>query len=487
VALIDGCNETTWYISAHVTRIARFFRLSDRELTIALLVFVLTLPAVTLRLYASDEVQYFSYLRSLYFDRDVSFENEYRYFAEAGTGSAGFADTFLVPPTDTGLRRNFGTMGSAILWSPFYAVGDAGVRIARLTGSTVPADGFSKPYIAAVCLGSAVYGFIALLLSARIARTVTGSGLRAAALVALGTPLIFYMYVAPGFAHATSAFAVALFITTWLTVRHGWSPKGVAALAAAGALMTMVREQDAFFVAGPIADFAIRLGRTMRDGRGAERRSMAGGAVVLGAIAAITFAIVVAPQFLAYKAINGRFGPSPLVGRKMIWTSPHALQVLLSPEHGFMFWTPLALVGLAGLVWFAVTADRDRAPVAAAMLIMFAAAVYITGCVDSWSSAGGFGQRRLVNLTPLLTVGVAVVLSRAAGAPARATATTCAALCVWWNLALIAQFGAHMMDRQRLELRRNAYTAFVTLPKMAPRLAYRYLFDRGSFYEGRVR
>ena len=41
------------------------------------------------------------------------------------------------------------------------------------------------------------------------------------------------------------------------------------------------------------------------------------------------------------------------------------------------------------------------------------------------------------------------------------------------------------MDRQRLEPRRNAYDAFVTVPRMVPDLAYRYLFDRASFYQQR--
>jgi hypothetical protein len=57
-----------------------------------------------------------------------------------------------------------------------------------------------------------------------------------------------------------------------------------------------------------------------------------------------------------------------------------------------------------------------------------------------------------------------------------------ALVCVYWNLALIAQFGAGLMSRQRLEPARNAYDAFVTVPAMAPNLAYRYLFDRSSFY-----
>jgi hypothetical protein len=65
---------------------------------------------------------------------------------------------------------------------------------------------------------------------------------------------------------------------------------------------------------------------------------------------------------------------------------------------------------------------------------------------------------------------------------ARVALATTIVLCVWWNLALTAQFGAHMMDRHRLELKKNAYTAFVTLPKLAPGLAYRYLVERESFY-----
>jgi hypothetical protein len=53
--------------------------------------FLLSLPAVTPRIYSSDEIQYFSYLRSLWFDRDLSFENEYRYFYDRGIArSDGF-------------------------------------------------------------------------------------------------------------------------------------------------------------------------------------------------------------------------------------------------------------------------------------------------------------------------------------------------------------------------------------------------------------
>ena len=46
-----------------------------------------------------------------------------------------------------------------------------------------------------------------------------------------------------------------------------------------------------------------------------------------------------------------------------------------------------------------------------------------------------------------------------------------------------AQFGAGLMDRQRMEPARNAYTTLVVLPRVLPDLAYRYVFDRPSFYQ----
>ena len=141
--------------------------------------FAASLPAVTTRLYAADEIEYFAFLRSWWFDRDVSFDNEYRYFYDRGISRAfGFEKTFLTLQTPTGLRLNFGTVGCAILWAPFYAVADVGVHVARRFGSEVPADGFSRPYLAAIAYGSAVYGFLAVLLSASIARRIVGQGSR---------------------------------------------------------------------------------------------------------------------------------------------------------------------------------------------------------------------------------------------------------------------------------------------------------------------
>jgi hypothetical protein len=450
--------------------LSRLLALSRRELAVLVAAFVLSLPAVTPRIYASDEIQYFSYLRSLWFDGDVSFENEYRYFFDRNVGRGeGFHATFLEQYTDAGRRPSFATIGCALLWSPFYAVADL---VTRVRGG--PPDGFSRLYVAAAAYGSAFYGFVAILLSIGAARRLAGPGLLAGILVWLGTPLLFYMYVSPPYSHACSAFAVALFVTIWLHARERWTVGGAIALGLSGALMAMVREQDAFLALGPAVDF-VATAFLNRDSSVAR-------AILVAASGFLSFAIGLLPQLVAYKALNGRFGPSRLVMRKMNWQAPHAIEVLASPEHGFFLWTPLAALALAGLLVLAVRGQAHARRVAWCALLMVAVQIYVSGSVESWTVAGAFGQRRFVALTILLTIGLAALVAAAPRRLARPALTLTLGLSVWWNVALIAEFGTGMMNRQRLELRKNAYDAFVTLPQQLPGLAHRYFLYRASFY-----
>lgn len=449
--------------------------------------FVVSLPAVTTRIYASDEAQYFAYLRSLYFDQDVSFENEYRYFYEHDIAqSPGFHQTFLEEQTARGRRVNYGTVGAPLLWLPFYAVADLWTRA---TGAA-DANGFTSPYVSAVAYGSAFYAFIGVLLSIRAARLIVGEhSLFAGLAVWIGTPLLFYMYVAPPFAHACSAFAVALFVNVWLHVRQRWSPRGAFVLGVCAALMAMVREQDVFLAVGPAADFAWNWLSASRNARGTSpARATRLGDYLVAALAGVAGAVVAyTPQLLAYNALNGYPGPAAHVSRKMYWYSPHALQVLASPSHGWLFWTPLALLAIGGLVVLA-SGGLKLAPtgsgrlIGLSLLLMVFSQLYVAGSVASWTVAGAFGQRRFVCLTIVLTIGLAALFS-AAGRRTRQVLAALTVVMVWWNIALMAQFATRLMDRQRLEPARNAYHAFVTLPIRLPALAYRYLTNRESFYE----
>jgi hypothetical protein len=430
----------------------------------------LSLPAVTTRIYASDEVQYFAFLRSLAFDRDLSFENEYQHFFDAGAGGAGFRETFLAERyTAAGRRINFGTIGPALLWAPFYALGHVA---ALLTGA--PANGYSAPYIAAVSWGSALYGWGALWLAAVIATRIFVRGAAPALAVLAGTPLLFYMYVAPVFSHACATFAVTGFLWLWLRVRDQWSVAGIVALGLVGGLMGTMRDQTVLFLLPPALDFL----------RWAWRSQSWPRVISLASVGVMTTVAGYLPHLLASRAINGYIGPHESVGNKMSWSSPHLLDVLVSPLHGWLAWTPLVILSLAGLMAMAVGRVRathtDARWIGVCALLMVLLQVYINGAVESWTVAGAFGQRRFVELTPLLVLGLAAVVST--DRQPRRLLWSAVAVCIWWNLGLLLQFGTHRMDRQRLDLRENARTTFVELPMEAPSLLWTYLTNRESFY-----
>ncbi|HYO49017.1 MAG TPA: glycosyltransferase family 39 protein, partial [Chloroflexia bacterium] len=367
----------------------------DRPLVALLALFVVVAPLVTSRIYASDEIQYFAYTHSLFFDGDLDFSNQYLHFYESDKVKfqAIYEDLYLKHEPETGLPINVAPIGTGLLWMPSFAAAHGFVLAASALGADIPADGYSQPYIVAICLTSYLYGCLGLLLCYLLAKGLFGSGVAALAVAAmwLATPLVFYTVVAPPWSHATSLFTVTLFLWYWNRTRRkeGRSLREWALLGASAGLMMLVREQDALFMVVPATEAAIALvgdWRAKVQGLGMNIRRWVVGLLLMG----ITAAVVFIPQLIAYRVITGNFGPSKVVSGKFTWTAPNALNVLFSPEHGLIPWTPvivLALFGLA-LLW-----RRDRT-LTLALSVALLLQVYVAGSFLTWQSAGSFGQRR---------------------------------------------------------------------------------------------
>lgn len=454
------------------------------------LFFLLTLPLVTPRIRGADEIEYFAYLRSAFFDQDLEFGNEYQHFYERDPeGLAGFKATFLdLREPVTGRHINFAPLGTALLWSPFYLLAHGAASTAARLGLPVERDGYSRPYVAAACYASAIYGFLGLLLmwdALRRSGTSEPAATWATAALWFGTPLLYYMTIAPGFSHACSLFAVALLF--WLWIRTRTAPAGPVAewlaIGAAGGLCGLVREQDVLFLVVPAADL---LGRVLRRTVAPFGFVVRGFALGLGAVA------VFSPQFLAYHATNGSYGPSKLVARKMAFTSPHFLEVLFDPGHGLFAWTPLVLLAVIGLLAALIPALRSPsverpgggpvpAPPAALIALAFLLQVWINGSVESWTQAGAFGSRRFVATTPVFAWGLAALVALALRRGrhwGRKGVAAALLLGVWWNLSLMVQFGLRLMDRQTLEWPRVAVNQVTEVPRRIGSAAVLFFTDR---------
>jgi hypothetical protein len=476
-------------------RLRAWLAARDRGWLLIVALFLLLLPLSTPRIYATDEVQYFVYLRSLYFDHDLDFHNEYQHFADLGMQNndpAVFNALLHDKPADppripaTGLYRNVAPIGSALLWAPGFVLADLLVRAVNMAGAHIPADGYSWPYIWAVCYMSALYALLGLLLTYRLAQHFASRFDAAVATIAvwLATPLVFYTYILMPWSHATGFFLFALFLTLW--IGPAVQPRGPAArletlaarqaqrsigvwtlLGLVGGLMTVTREQLGLLMILPATEGLVAyytlLGdksqpsrsRSTTQGRSAtaDSRQPTGegahtqalrktthrsitGLLTGHTLFLLAFAVVLAPQILVYQTLYGHPRPSSTVAGKLEWSSPHFLGTLLDPAHGAFLWSPILALGLIGLAWLW---RRDRL-LAALLLLGFLAQTYINGAFSTWHLSGSFGFRRLIDSTPIVVLGLASLVAwlrpRVGGWPLIAVAL----VLVGWNAALIANW-----------------------------------------------
>ena len=449
------------------------------------LVGVLALPLFTPRVYASDEIKYFATLRSIYFDRDLHYENEYAYFISRDPVAHAGLRPFMEEVTPTGYRLNDGPIGTALFWLPFYATADLGVVVARALGATVVRDGYSWPYVWAVCVGSLVWGMAGLLLIFRLCRAYAGR--KASTWGVLGiwfaSPVVFYLYITPAMSHAASLFAVVFFLWLWHEGRRNRGARQWVVLGVSAGLMILVRELNWLFLLVPLVDEALEILRVVRGDPamttavvGQLRRRWGGYASFAAALA-----IVITPQFYVYQTLNGTFGPTPFVVEKFSLVPRHVGDVLFSGFHGLFSWHPVTLLGMLGLgvLW------RREPQLAGLLALIFLAQVLVIGAYDTWWGGASFGARRFINCSPIFALGIAAAVDPLRGRALQLTGAGLLCL-VLWNGGLAVQYSVGLIPRDApVGMGQIVRNQIFEVPPRLKRIAWRFAFDRSSFYRTR--
>jgi hypothetical protein len=396
----------------------------------------------------SDGFFYFAFLRSLVNDRDVDLSNDYALI--------GVASDSLLSPTATGHAQSAWSVGPAIAWLPFYAVGEAGARFAAAKGADVALDGSSFPYRQAVCVAGLCYGLLGFWFCFLLAGRHVAAPLAAlsTAALALGSFMTWYLVKEPTMSHATSMCVVAAFLYACSVTGAARTRRQWAALGLLGGFMLAVRWQNAIFMAFPAWDLVTSSsaealphgdGERQQAAVGGERRQPAIGGwrrtvvhgVIFGACALAAFA----PQLAAWNAIYGSpVAVSPL-SPDMRWTHPAIVEMLWSSRNGLFSSSPVTYLAAIGLVVAAVT---GRAP-GGLGLAVFALAVYVNASVGDWWGGSAFGARRFDGTIPLLVLGLAAGLDVArawiARRPLVPLAAAIALLALWNVTAIVAALG----------------------------------------------
>ncbi len=116
-------------------------------------------------------VGYYAYVRSLLaehrldFTKDWQAGNESFTMGRVGPGGALYPSQY----TSSGRIDNHWAVGPSILWAPFEIPVHLTILTLQRFGFNVKPDGFSRPYIVAMALATAFYGFIGIYISFRFA------------------------------------------------------------------------------------------------------------------------------------------------------------------------------------------------------------------------------------------------------------------------------------------------------------------------------
>ncbi len=346
------------------------------------------------RVVVGDATHHFVQLRSMVFDRDLDFRNEYiRLYGlqreEPGT------EWIFTDLTRTGHVRNYMPVGPALLWAPLYLIVAVMQTMLSWAGLAARPDGFDR----ALQLVPGVTGIVAATVAAWLAWRVAllRTGPRAAGIavfgVWLGSHALYYSLASPSYSHAASMLTASIFLASWLSTRQNVSTGRLAWWGALCGLAALMRWQDALLIAVPLIE--------------AARWPVPFARRLAGVIATVTgFVVAFSPQMAVWTVLYGQPLALPQGPSFMQWADPHPFLLLFSDSHGLFTWAPILVPATIGLVtWF-----RREPVIALPMTVVLLASVYTNAAVADWWAGEAFGARRFLSLFPLFVVGLAVWL-----------------------------------------------------------------------------
>jgi hypothetical protein len=385
------------------------------------------------RVIFGDATHHFVQLRSMVFDHDFDFQNDYMRIYGL-TKYEPETNWIFYDHTATGKVRNYMPVGPALLWAPLYLAVAAVQLLLSYAGLAARPDGFDHVLQVVPGATGVMAGTAAAWFSWKLARQFTSQTSAAIGALAmwLGSSALYYSLISPSYSHTASMFAASLFFWYWLRGTE-WSTRRAAIAGALAGFASLMRWQDVLFLAVPLFESA-------RAPMPAGRRALAASA------AFIAWCIVFFPQTLVWHSVYGHWLTVPQGGSFMQWTTPHPFAVLFD-KHGLFSWTPLVLVAFVGLVRFERTHTRVAVPIAAIVL----SAWYVNSAVADWWAGEAFGARRFLSLYPLLVLGLAVWLDYGRQ--------------LWRTVAVVVLLALNWLLLLQYELFMKGFTALAPYPE----------------------
>jgi hypothetical protein len=289
------------------------------------------------------------------------------------------------------------TMGNSVLYAPFFFTGHL---IAKAGG--YPADGFSEPYQQSLLWGTLMYAALALWFARKILLHFFKDGVTAFTLfsIVMGTNLFFILSMDNLQSHYNLFFLYTLLI--WTTIRYHDRPSYSRAivLGAFAGLIILTRPTDIvswlipiLWGVGSLKDAWNKLTSHFKY------------FVVFGIIAAIVFL----PQMIYWKIFAGSwlYNSYDNPGEGLDLWSPHTLPFLFSYRKGWLVYTPLVLLAIAGIF----ISIKHTSKVFLSLFLFFILNLWLVSSWTCWWYAGSFSSRAMVQSYAVLMIPLGFFIS----------------------------------------------------------------------------
>ncbi len=403
-----------------------------------------------------DPIAYYSWLRAAVIEHTLDVGSTWQhYYNEPLSREPDFT-----MKTATGYSYNHWAAGPAILWSPLYLMAHLFVLADNASGGSMPADGYSFPYLFAASISTVLYALLGVILLYRIAMRYFQPAIAAgsAIVVVFATPLVFYTFSNPLMSHALDAFAGIVYVFAWLRARDKPGAGRRMAVGMAIGLAMWIRVQNALLVAVPALEV---LSALLEHGNLRQRfKELLKRGVPLG----IGLALLVVPLMAFWKVMYGAWivnTYSASQGTFINLASPHLLEVLFSSNRGLFTWSPVLLPAVAGTIPLWRIDRRLTLLLIAGFLLNY----YLVASLSFWSGGAAFGARFFINSTAYFGLGLAAAADWLHRRVSLRAMTIAGGVFVCWNLLLLVQYALNWVPHGGdVDLLMMAKNQFLVIP-----------------------
>lgn len=374
----------------------------------------------------SDARGYYGYLQAVFIRGDL--------------GHEPFNSTYVKYTRNGTLNKYY--CGTSLLMAPWFGLGHA----IALADPDSPQDGTSEYEQKAIGIGAWVYLLIGLFaLRALFMSLGVRDGIISWTLVTLvlGTPLLQYAAIQPGWSHVYSFAAISAFLLAVHRISSKAGSEWTIAAAALLALIVLIRPVNVMVIlAVPLV--AVNGPVPLIKDLISRRSTLL--AVLIGLL---VFSI----QPALWYAQTGNFYEYGYRGEGFHWTRPEVIKVLVGFRRGLFLWTPFMLLPAAcAVLLFRI--DRSKALFAT---IYWLVSTYIISSWWIWYYGGGFASRVHIDHYPVLVLPFVLVAQRWS---TRWWRSICAflLLCIGLNLAQLWQFHHGLIHAECMDREKYMYT-----------------------------